>query len=193
MKPFRTLIIVISVSLAMASCSTTRNTSIVPFTDDVYYTQINMWAYKGNVDTLNYSIEVKIPVNTPVRISYVDTYYISFDTEDGSGPSYRVVKNYKYTRLLMQEVFYRYFNLSKVDLSRFPDVDQDFIKWFDGYYHPGVSKEAVIIGRGYPPEHRTPSLDGNTWIYWRNRWKSKSLEFVDGKTVNLNGSSIQPR
>ena len=35
---------------------------------------------------------------------------------------------------------------------------------------------------GYPPAHRTPSLDANEWYYWRNRWKQFVVVF-DGNTV----------
>ncbi len=47
---------------------------------------------------------------------------------------------------------------------------------------PGMSREAVIIAQGYPPEHRTPDREGSTWIYWQNRFATKALEFgADGR------------
>ncbi|MCP4691575.1 MAG: hypothetical protein GY859_26250, partial [Desulfobacterales bacterium] len=33
----------------------------------------------------------------------------------------------------------------------------------------GMSKKGVRIALGYPSRHRTPSLDANTWVYWKNR------------------------
>ncbi len=48
----------------------------------------------------------------------------------------------------------------------------------------GMSKRAVIISFGYPPEHYTPSLKYNIWTYWMNRFKSKKFYFDDnGETV----------
>jgi len=36
----------------------------------------------------------------------------------------------------------------------------------------GMSKKAVLVCYGPPPEHRTSSLHNNTWIYWSNRIKN---------------------
>lgn len=41
----------------------------------------------------------------------------------------------------------------------------------------GMSKAAVIMAYGYPPEHRTPSLESNTWIYWIDRFRNKAILF----------------
>jgi len=34
--------------------------------------------------------------------------------------------------------------------------------------------------RGYPPRHKTPSLDGDTWVYWSSRFVHRTLVFQDG-------------
>ena len=48
----------------------------------------------------------------------------------------------------------------------------------------GISKRAVLVAYGYPPEHATPSLDGNVWTYWINRFVKKELRFgEDGRTT----------
>ena len=41
----------------------------------------------------------------------------------------------------------------------------------------GMSKKAVLISYGMPPEHRTPMLSSNVWIYWINRAKQKKICF----------------
>lgn len=48
---------------------------------------------------------------------------------------------------------------------------------------PGMTKEQALIARGYPPAHRTPSLDANEWIYF------DTLGFVD--RVVFAGGKIQ--
>jgi hypothetical protein len=48
----------------------------------------------------------------------------------------------------------------------------------------GMSKEAVILAIGYPPEHVTPTLESNTWKYWRTRFATQLVSFVDGKVVD---------
>lgn len=50
----------------------------------------------------------------------------------------------------------------------------------------GMSKEGVRIALGYPARHRTPSLDSNTWIYWKNRRATTAIEFGgNGKVKNI--------
>jgi hypothetical protein len=47
-----------------------------------------------------------------------------------------------------------------------------------------MSKEAVIISVGIPPDHKTPDLKSNRWIYWKNRFKNKAVCFDPaGKTT----------
>lgn len=36
----------------------------------------------------------------------------------------------------------------------------------------GMSKKAVLVAYGYPPEHRTASTFSNYWIYWRNKFRT---------------------
>ncbi len=43
----------------------------------------------------------------------------------------------------------------------------------------GMSKSEVLLSYGPPPEHKTPSLDADTWIYWLNKMRSKKICFDD--------------
>ena len=54
----------------------------------------------------------------------------------------------------------------------------------EGRLIAGLSKDAVVMCRGYPPEHRTPSLSANKWPYWENRFRKKAIHFdKDGRTT----------
>ena len=49
----------------------------------------------------------------------------------------------------------------------------------------GMSKKAVLVAYGYPPEHRTGSIYNNTWIYWSNEKDTFRVCFDDNdKTVS---------
>jgi hypothetical protein len=49
----------------------------------------------------------------------------------------------------------------------------------------GMSKKAVLICYGYPPEHRTRSLESNIWVYWKNKFTSFEVCFdKDDRTTN---------
>lgn len=48
----------------------------------------------------------------------------------------------------------------------------------------GMSKNAVLVAYGYPPEHRTPSLEAPVWHYWSNKLTSFRVCFDENqKTV----------
>lgn len=50
-----------------------------------------------------------------------------------------------------------------------------------GQVQVGMSKKAVLVARGYPPEIATPSIELDAWKYWYNRFKSYLVEFSNGK------------
>jgi outer membrane protein assembly factor BamE (lipoprotein component of BamABCDE complex) len=41
----------------------------------------------------------------------------------------------------------------------------------------GMSKRAVLICYGPPPEHYTPNQNANTWYYWANRKDKIEIKF----------------
>lgn len=57
----------------------------------------------------------------------------------------------------------------------------------------GMSKRAVLISYGMPPEHKTSSLENNRWYYWMTRFNSKDICFdkqekaVDCEAFQLEG------
>lgn len=40
-----------------------------------------------------------------------------------------------------------------------------------------MSKEAILVSFGCPPEHRTDSLEKDSWLYWMNRFHTKLIHF----------------
>jgi hypothetical protein len=50
---------------------------------------------------------------------------------------------------------------------------------------PGMTKDGVILAIGYPPEHATPTLESDTWRYWRTRFATKLVYFANGKVVDI--------
>ena len=45
----------------------------------------------------------------------------------------------------------------------------------------GMSKQAVLVSRGYPPEHVTPTLKANSWTYWMSRFNRTVAHFADDR------------
>jgi len=50
-----------------------------------------------------------------------------------------------------------------------------------GQVQAGMSKKAVLLAAGYPPEVATASTKLDTWKYWRHRFGSYVVQFSNGK------------
>ena len=50
-----------------------------------------------------------------------------------------------------------------------------------GQIQAGMSKKAVILAVGYPPEVATASTELDTWKYWRDRFRNYLVQFSNGK------------
>jgi len=48
----------------------------------------------------------------------------------------------------------------------------------------GMSKKAVLVSVGYPPEVGTASTELDIWKYWRHRFGTYTVTFADGKVSN---------
>ncbi len=45
----------------------------------------------------------------------------------------------------------------------------------------GMTKDEVLLARGYPPFHRTPAVAANRWIYYEFYSVVDLVDFVDGR------------
>ena len=52
-----------------------------------------------------------------------------------------------------------------------------------GQVQAGMSKKAVLLSAGYPPEVATASTKLDTWKYWRDRFRNYLVQFSDGKVT----------
>jgi len=54
---------------------------------------------------------------------------------------------------------------------------------FRGVVIPGMTREQVLIAAGYPPTHRTFTLDSNVWHLWASRHGRYEVHFNSQGTV----------
>lgn len=155
------------------------------------YTQVVMWEEKGKSSSINYSIGRKIPVNTEVKILSMSSKEVVFEEAAFPGVKLTLINIEKYSQMGTADLAAQYFGAAKVDLSKFSKQEQDFIKNFDGFYKAGISKEAMIVARGYPSKHATPTLKYDTWKYWRNKWVTKNIGFENNKLTTFNGQPLK--
>lgn len=149
---------------------------------DKLYTQFSLYYEKGHHITTNYRVGILVPINTEVEFVKATKKKIivkipSFNVE------VELVNMKDYSGELIEGIFKRTFGVKPVDLSGFSKSEQSAIK--HGAAEKGMSKDAVIKAMGYPPRHKTPSLDMNQWRYWKSRFNTVLIAFEDDKVVSI--------
>lgn len=66
-------------------------------------------------------------------------------------------------------------------IEDFTTLEIEAIK--SGILVSGMTKKAVIVSFGYPPEHQTSDMNLDVWYYWRNKWGKLVVEFDDNDKV----------
>lgn len=168
----------------LSSCATSSGGKTGPLATagDKLYTQFSLHYEKGTHITTNYRVGILVPVNTEVEFVKATRKRIVVNV-----PKYEtelILENVKdFSGEDIEGIFTRTFATSPVDLSPFTQVEQRAIK--SGQFEIGMSKDAVIVAMGYPPRHRTPSLELDQWRYWKNRWNTVLLSFEDDKLISV--------
>lgn len=155
--------------------------SVINAASQTMYTAQNIWYQKPEkIMIINHQAGKILPVGTEVKkITARDGRrpYIKFVTvnDDKQFVIYITKKYYKKTS--MEDFKNRLFttkNFSQLTEGLTPSEIQGIKA---GKVYDGMSKRAVLINFGYPPEHKTPSLDSTKWVFWKNRFKSVAVNF----------------
>ena len=156
--------------------------SFLPLRAQTFYTAYNVWYEKPTaVYCINYQRGTMIPAGTEINNVEIAGKRLSF-TIAKTGEKIVISFNSKYHG---SEVTIQTFKDRLVTTKTFDQLTQG-LKPFEieairqGIAVKGMSKKAVLISFGYPPEHKTPSLDDNQWTYWRNRFVMFTVPFEDG-------------
>ncbi len=112
---------------------------------------------------------------TPVTIERVNDRQIVFVSQQGQRFTYL---RSNHSRVPIADHVNRYFGPGCPDTASMAGPDQMGIR--DHQIYEGMSKAGVLIAIGYPPEHQTPSLEGDVWKYWKNRYNTFEVYFVGG-------------
>jgi hypothetical protein len=131
--------------------------------------------------SVNYQQLGLIPRCTPVHIDSTSDKGIAF-TVTSTGRSY----DYAFHDTMVEgpdKHLARYFGAACPELSGLNPLDMKGIE--QGIASVGMTKNGVILALGYPPEHATPSPDGDQWVYWKNRWDRFVVRFDNGIVVAI--------
>ena len=195
MKPFFNLITVFILLVALGCAETGKDIQIEEAPQNIQqYTAYNIWRLRTwLMRCINYKYGNDfIPAGTKVsdvgitedangnpRISFVTVgdkrkYGIYFTSRWHPGHTIEDYKNFMFTTKTFEEL-----------TAGMSDREISAIK--SGTIVDGMSKEAVLVAYGRPPEHKTPNLQRSIWYYWRNKFKNFEVCFdKEDKTTFCN-------
>jgi len=187
MKKIISIVSVFLITLFIVGCGAAKLTpaqQAVVDTKAELYTQVTMWTEKGHVIGTNYAVGELIPVNSKIKILDINAKVIIFEYK-GSKIKYEVYT--KYTKVDSGAMLDRLFAKTKIDLSKLSPATKENV--LNGVIAKGMTKDTVILARGYPPFHATNGIKSDKWKYWRNRWVTADVIFKNGVVTQLKGNA----
>lgn len=145
------------------------------------YTAYNIWyTNPAKVQAINYKKGTILPAGTEVKNVHITKGRrpaIKFTVVPG-GVEFTINYNKKYHGKVSIQKFrnrmFTYKNFSE-QTAGLNEMELNAIR--SGKPMPGMSKKAVAICMGLPPEHKTPTLRRNTWVYWRSKMRKAVISF----------------
>ena len=156
-----------------------------PVAGGTYFTRVNFYQEEDLSYGTNYAVGSLVPVNTAVTVVSLKGDRLVLKV-DAMGQKITVENIAKHTKKSGAEVASLLLSEKKTDLDALPKPLAAAIT--SGTLRRGMTKEQVLLTRGYPPSHKTPSLEGDSWLFWRNRFASDAVVFRDGVVVEAKGA-----
>lgn len=156
----------------------------VPVAGKVYYARHCFMHEGGKHITTNYWRGTLVPINTRITVvaSTVDKLILRVES---TGETVTVDNIKNFTKCDMHTIARRMLTATPVSLDSSDEAMANAIK--AGLMRLGMTKEQVLMARGFPPAHKTPSLDSDRWQYWMNRYGVQTIVFAQGKLVEGRG------
>ena len=150
------------------------------------YTAHNIWFEDPQeIFAINYKRGVLIPAGTKVNNikMFTNTLLIRFTAEGFGRLSIEIVPRWQ-PGLTTKKLVDRTFSSQVFEemIIGFTDQEIELIK--KGEVDTGMSKNAVLISYGYPPLHKTRSLNNKIWFYWLSRTRQQMIVFDENWRVS---------
>lgn len=156
----------------------------IPQAGKEYYLRHCIWYENGTHDTTNYTRGALLPINTKVTLVEFSDGMVSIRV-NSTGEIVKIRNRDKYTKKSMNAIARNMLSASEVSLK---SVSKEFAEAIrNGEMKLGMTKQEVLMARGWRPAHKTSSLDQNTWVYWTSRFVTFTIVFKDGKLAEGRG------
>lgn len=130
-------------------------------------------------ETTNYwtDASILVAINSKVTLNSLGSQRMQLKIEK-TGQVITIENVKKFSQKEMAEIAKNMLTRTAVPIEKFDEKVAKNIR--NGIVALGMTKEQVVMTRGYPPGHKTPSLEVDTWTYWNNRFVTHALVFEDG-------------
>jgi hypothetical protein len=144
-----------------------------------YYTRYTSKYERGEHNATNYWVGDTLPINTKVQLVKLSKGGFTLKRSD-TGENIAVENEEKYTKRDAKQLAKEMLSEQPTNIDLYGKEMADAIS--SGTPRLGMTKTQVLLARGYPPSHETPTLDQTNWKYWTNRWVTQMLVF-DGNIL----------
>ena len=143
-----------------------------------YFTRYTFREEKNEYKTTNYARGTIVPINTPVKLISMSGSKLTLKRLD-TGQEIKVENEDKYTKKSIPEIAALMLSAEKTPIEKLPEEVASAVR--NGDMRKGMTKELVLLARGHPPAHETPSIEGDRWVYWSSRFVKQTIVFVNGR------------
>jgi hypothetical protein len=189
MKKMTLLILALSLVLVVGGCLTGKKveyTKVLQVSDDTQlYTAYNIWyEIPWQISSINYHKGKIIPFGEPIKIISIEGNSITFK-RISTGTQYTLVYHERFG-LKPIEDFVKQLFTTKNSSALAEGITLPVLKKINaGVVEKGFTRKEVELTYGPPSPHRTPLKEGNTWIYWKNRFATMRVVFKDDKVESI--------
>lgn len=190
--------IILFIITAFSGCNNDRLKVDSSSLNSEYYTKINMWYHNKTTQetslvegrdrlysdytiySTNYKSSKLLPLNTKITLLGESRNMIFFKADK---KVFALKRTGHSKHVSLTTIFNRSFAKTPMDLNTIDSNLKELI--LKGEIKEGMSKDQIIISRGYPPEHRTRKLSNKTWYYWNSRNNKQKLEFEGENLIKI--------
>ncbi len=148
----------------------------------IYYTKVGFWFEKNKNYATNYAKGAFVAPGTKVQVVDTDSDEIEITVPELGDTKVKMENVEKYTQVDIKGLFERTFSPTPIKIS---GSHAKAIK--SGNVEIGMTKNEVIMARGYPPKHETPTLKMDEWHYWKHRFGRTFIYFKNDKVTSIKG------
>lgn len=151
------------------------------------YAQHGFWEEKGKHLATNYGVQNCYPVNSRFNVEMDKGVFSDriIATSVDTGQRIVIKNTEKYTQIKIDELMERMFSEKKKAVGQHSAAVQNAIN--NCRIIKGMTKNEVLLARGYPPAHATASLEGDAWQYWFRRLENGEVIFTNGVVSDITG------